>query len=177
MTPWQLAAKSEHSQQRALFAWANCAALFGFGPSWVAETYSAKTRQEALDAFNIAGNVTGFHGATAPVPALKLLFAVHNQGHGDAIRGARAKAEGVKAGVPDVMLPVSRHTGVAGYHGLFIELKRPGAPDVTKGAVRANQLDWIEELKHQGYAATVAVGWIEAAKVIERYTTGKPIDG
>ena len=41
-------------------------------------------------------------------PELGLLFAVPNGGRRDAVTGARLKAEGVKAGVPDVWLPVAR---------------------------------------------------------------------
>ncbi|MFO4987381.1 hypothetical protein RCK87_26925, partial [Salmonella enterica subsp. enterica serovar 1,4,[5],12:i:-] len=58
-------------------------------------------------------------GNAYQIPQLKRLFAIHNQGHGDKIRGNRAKAEGVKKGVPDLMLPVV----IDGYAGLFVELK------------------------------------------------------
>lgn len=159
MTPWELASKSEHSQQRALFAWANCAALYGFAV-----------------ANSPAGYVHLERGVSdwvyAPVPALKLLFAIHNQGHGDRIRGAQAKAEGVKAGVPDIMLPVPRGNNLPhpyAYNGLFIELKRPGAPKVRAGKESKVQTDWIAELRAQGYRAKVCIGWEAAAQVIEDY--------
>src|SRR5262245_64718583 len=55
-----------------------------------------------------------------PIPA-RLCFAIPNGGARDVITAGRLKAEGVRAGVPDVCLPVAR----AGYHGLFLEVKRP----------------------------------------------------
>lgn len=164
MTPWELASKTEHSQQRALFAWANCAALYGFVVAADPRGYSQETR----------GAIAGWP-LPPPAPALRLLFAVHNQGHGDKIRGAMAKAEGVKAGVPDVMLPVSapwfgEHSGPDQRHyGLFIELKRPGSKGVARGRASAQQVDWIGELQQQGYYAATCVGWIEAANVISWY--------
>lgn len=48
-----------------------------------------------------------------------LLFAIPNGGKRDRITAAKMKAEGVLAGVADMMLPLARH----GKYGLFIELK------------------------------------------------------
>ena len=59
---------------------------------------------------------------------LHTCFAIHNQGHGDAIHGLKAQAEGVKSGVPDLCLPVRRaaffNGAFAGHLGLYIELKK-----------------------------------------------------
>ena len=56
---------------------------------------------------------------TSQCPELGLLFAIPNGGHRHPVVAARLKAEGVRAGVPDICLPVARK----GYHGLFVELK------------------------------------------------------
>lgn len=48
------------------------------------------------------------------------LFAIPNGGNRDAITGAMLKAEGVRAGIPDLMLAKPNKF----YFGLFIELKR-----------------------------------------------------
>lgn len=163
MTPWELAAKTEHSQQRALFAWANCAAEFGFYLAQYGDCYSKDKRERW---FKFAGyNID--KPPTEPVPELALLFAIHNQGHGDRIRGAQAKAEGVKAGVPDMMLPIPRplpHPFTGLFHGLFIELKT-----ITKGNYGDIQKQWGNDLMRQGYHVMLCRGWIEAANTIAGY--------
>lgn len=166
MTPWELAKDTEHSQQRALFAWANCAALFGFYAAQYGDCYNKEKRDRAF----ALGNGLGAKGIT--VPELSLFFAIHNQGHGDRIRGAQAKAEGVKAGVPDMFLPVMRvhpepepyrHV-TRPYYGLFIELKK-----TKKGIVSDEQIVWAGLLSKQGYAVSICKGWIEAANCIMGY--------
>lgn len=92
-------------------------------------------------------------------PELGLLFAVPNGGRRDAVTGARLKAEGVKAGVPDVWLPVAR----GGFHGLVIELKA--------GARRASreQAAWMGALAREGYAVSLCYGADEAKGEILNY--------
>jgi hypothetical protein len=50
-------------------------------------------------------------------PDLKWMYHVPNGGHRNKATAARLKAAGVKAGVPDVVLPAPK--GI--YHGLYIE--------------------------------------------------------
>ena len=52
-------------------------------------------------------------------PELNLLYHVPNGGSRNEIEAANLKRQGVKAGVPDLALPVARK----GYHGLYIEMK------------------------------------------------------
>lgn len=92
-------------------------------------------------------------------PELKLMHHIPNGGKRDKKTAKNLKIEGVKAGVPDICLPVSRH----GYHGLYIELKRKG------GKPSVEQKKWIKELEKQGYKAVIKEGWIEAAKEIIDY--------
>jgi len=153
MTPDELAkAGTEHAHQKALFAWANCAALYGFNAADDDRSYDLKLRQQLI-AGAWACNV-------APIPALSRLFAIHNQGHGDAIRGGRARAEGVKSGVPDIMLPIPRGK----WHGLFIELKKP-----KTGVLAPYQREWLNYLDNAGYVTYVAYGWREAANFLKDY--------
>ena len=70
------------------------------------------------------------------------------------------KATGVKAGFPDILLPVSRH----GYHSLAIELKRQKG-----GRVSPEQKAWIEYLKSQGWFVDICHGASEAIERIEWY--------
>lgn len=96
-------------------------------------------------------------------PKLKLLHAIPNGGKRSKSEAARMKAAGVKAGVPDMFLPVAR----GGSHGLYIELKR-----IKGGRVSAEQLAWMEELTREGYTCAVCHGWEEARKVIQTYLKG-----
>ena len=68
-------------------------------------------------------------------PELELLYHVPNGGKRDKATAAVLKRQGVKAGVPDLVLPVAR----CGYHGLYIELKAPG------GSVQKSQKEYIIE--------------------------------
>ena len=92
-------------------------------------------------------------------PDLELLFHVPNGGKRDKREAISLKREGVKAGVPDLVLPVAR----GDYFGLYIELK------VGKNKPKEHQLKWIDQLKEQGYFAAVCYGWIEASEVIKNY--------
>ena len=96
-------------------------------------------------------------------PELRLLHAIPNGGKRSKSEAARMKAAGVKAGVPDMFLPVAR----GGSHGLYIELKR-----IKGGRVSAEQLAWMEELTREGYTCAVCHGWEEARKVIRTYLKG-----
>lgn len=93
------------------------------------------------------------------VPELELLYHVPNGGKRDIKTAIKLKQEGVKAGVPDIVLPVSR----GGYHGLYIELK------VGKNKPTKEQKEWLESLKQEGYYTTWCIGSQEAIKVIEEY--------
>lgn len=87
------------------------------------------------------------------------LFAIPNGGLRAKAVAVKLAKEGVRRGVPDLMLPVAR----GGYHGLFIELKK------EKGRVTAEQKQWIKTLNDNGYLAVVCFGWTEASEVIKQY--------
>lgn len=92
-------------------------------------------------------------------PELRLLFHVPNGGKRGKVEAARLKAAGVKAGVPDVCLPVPR----GGYHGLYIELK------AGKNRPTADQTAWLTGLGQNGYRAAVCCSLDEATREIEAY--------
>lgn len=94
---------------------------------------------------------------------LQLMFAIPNGGKRDMITAARMKAEGVKKGVPDIMLPVARGP----YHGLFIEMK------VGKGRLSPEQESWIERLVAEDYCVHVCYSWTEAKTALENYLDDK----
>jgi len=93
-----------------------------------------------------------------------LIFAIPNGGHRHPAVAAKLKAEGVRAGVPDLLLPVARQ----GYHGLFLELKvSPNKPSQA-------QLDWLRNLRSEGYLCHVVWDSVdEAMGLIEWYLEGK----
>ena len=93
-------------------------------------------------------------------PELRLLFHIPNGGSRGKAEAGRFRAMGVKAGVPDLFLPVARGT----WHGLFIEMKRRKG-----GRVSPEQEDWMQALVFQGYAAIVCHGMEEAAREIAHY--------
>ena len=97
-------------------------------------------------------------------PELKLMFHIPNGGKRSKSEAARFKKEGVKAGVPDIFLPVPR----GGYNGLFIELKR-----LSNSRVSTAQNEWVPALREQGYAAEVCKGWVAASALIEKYIKGE----
>lgn len=98
-------------------------------------------------------------------PELRLMFAIPNGGLRSKVTAANLKAEGVKASVPDVFLPVAS----GGWHGLFIEMKKPANGKIPAGRADDGQMTFIHKLQMQGYGACVCVGWKEAAKVILQY--------
>lgn len=92
-------------------------------------------------------------------PELKLLYHIPNGGKRDKGTAIKLHRQGVKAGVPDLHLPVAR----GGYNGLYIELK------VGKNKTTDKQKEWIAELNKQGYLAIVCYGWEEAATQLVNY--------
>lgn len=97
--------------------------------------------------------------AEAGKPELRLLFAVPNGGDRNTIVAAKMKAEGVRPGVPDYLMPVPR----GGYIGLAIELKS------LTGYASREQKAWIEALREQGWRAEVCRGWEAAWRVVNDY--------
>ncbi len=95
----------------------------------------------------------------AAYPELALLFAVPNGGYRPMATAAQLKAEGVRAGVPDVCLPVARGR----FHSLWIEMKRK--PNTTSDAQRS----WLDALRRYGHCAVVCWSANEAINSILSY--------
>ena len=90
------------------------------------------------------------------------LFAIPNGGARDAVTGALMKAEGVRAGAPDLMLAVPWGP----YHdnsGLFIEMK------ANKNKPTSQQLAFIAYLESAGYKCAVHWSAISAIEEIKAY--------
>lgn len=95
----------------------------------------------------------------ADFPELKLLFHIPNGGSRNRLEAQNLKAQGVKAGVPDLFLPVP----MGKFHGLFIEMK------FGKNKTTEKQDWWLEELKAQGYETDICYGADEAMDTIAGY--------
>ena len=101
--------------------------------------------------------------AAQTIPVLDLLYAIPNGGARSAVVGARLKAEGVKAGMQDVCLPVPR----SHWASLYVELK------TKDGKVSKEQLDKMAALERAGNLVAVCRGWLEARKTILEYLEAK----
>lgn len=99
----------------------------------------------------------------ADLPELKLLYHVPNERRCTPQQGRQLKLMGVRAGVPDLCLPVARGE----FHGMFLEMKTAG------GRVSENQKQWLENLTAQGYFCRVCYSWAEAVTALETYLTGE----
>ena len=97
------------------------------------------------------------------------LFASPNGGKRNPIEAARMNGLGVKKGISDLMLPLSR----LGYHGLWIEMKKAietfRSPSAARDAISDAQDMWILKMRHAGYAAAACFGWDEARRLICGY--------
>lgn len=112
--------------------------------------------QEAVEQINLMKWTEYMSGR---YPEIRLLFHVPNGGSRNRIEAANLKKQGVKAGVPDLFLPVAR----GGHFGLFIEMK------FGKNRTTAQQKEWIKELRDQGYRCEVCYGWEAASEVLTDY--------
>ena len=93
-------------------------------------------------------------------PQLELMFAIPNGGSRNLIEARHLKEQGVKAGVPDICLPVPNLK----YTALYIELKRKKG-----GRVSEEQRGWIAALNRVGCRAVVCKGFDEARDEILNY--------
>ena len=108
-------------------------------------------------------------------PLFERVFAVPNGGYRSDDPGAPAKRaklvrEGMSAGVLDIFVDVPwEFCELEGdkdytlYHGLRIEMKRPG------GSLSPAQSDWIAYYKANGYRAEVCFSWESAWNLICEY--------
>jgi len=99
--------------------------------------------------------------------AAALAYHVPNGGHRVKAVAAKLKAQGVKAGVSDIVLPMAR----GGFFGLYIEFKA-AAPH--SAVVSETQRAFLHDVQQQGYKGVVCRGMDEAMKVFEAYLASAP---
>lgn len=99
-------------------------------------------------------------------PALKLLHHIPNGGSRNKAEAVKLKQMGVRAGVPDLHLPVPR--GV--YCGLYIEMK------YDRGRVERSQKEFLQAAAEAGNFCVVCYGADMAIRVLEEYMQLQKID-
>lgn len=144
ITPEQYAkGGSEHSEQVAVFIWANDQALAGFYPDELNSMFAIPNgglrNKATAGRLKAEGAKKGVVDIFLPTPRMNF--------QGDHLRGW--------------------------YHGLFVEMKPKRVANVRNtdpefGAT-PEQREFITTVKRRGYAATVCHGWIEATDVIASY--------
>ena len=92
-------------------------------------------------------------------PELRLLYATPNQGVRSQSERASRQREGMKAGVPDLCLPVPRGQ----FGSLYIELK------TRKGKTSLPQKEYLKLLTKFGNLAVVCFSSSDAIKIITQY--------
>lgn len=117
---------------------------------------SQQEYEEQKKLFIMAGQAAVKH------PELRLLNGSLNGVRLNIGQAMKAKKAGMKAGYPDVFLPVSRQ----GHAGLYIEMKIKGnSPSVE-------QKWWLRRLKEEGYCCCICYSASEAWDAIKTYLQG-----
>ena len=93
------------------------------------------------------------------IPALKNMLAIPNGGKRNVVVAMKLKAEGVKSGVPDILMAYPS----CGFHGMFIEMK------AGKNKTSPAQNEWIARLEKAGYLCVICYSFEEAKREILAY--------
>lgn len=99
-------------------------------------------------------------------PCLMWLHHVPNGGKRDSREAQILKQSGVTPGILDLALDVAK----GGYHGLRLELKKPGGKCPKPSA---EQAEYISFLKEQGYATIVSNSFDELKTFLIDYLEGR----
>lgn len=91
--------------------------------------------------------------------ALATLFAVPNGARTAISVAGRLKREGMRAGIPDLVLPVP----AGGYAGLLVEMK------TATGATSADQRAWHKALEALGHKVVISRSIDHACQVLREY--------
>ena len=94
--------------------------------------------------------------------AYPVTYHVPNGGQRNKKTGSDLKAQGVKAGVSDLVVMEAR----GGLHGLYLEFK---ATPPRHSAIASTQRDWLALADDRGYGAVLARGLEEARAVLRAY--------
>ena len=93
-----------------------------------------------------------------------LWTATANGGKRDKRTAAALKAQGLKPGVPDVLIFTPPPSGIG--RGMALELKRDSGQGKQRGRLSPHQRIWLEELRALGWRAEVAYGYDHALEIL-----------
>jgi hypothetical protein len=91
-------------------------------------------------------------------------FSIPNDGQRSICAALWHRAQGLRAGVPDVFIPIPS----INYHGLWIEFKRDSGSRVSIA-----QMEWIRQLQDCCYCVRVCRSVDEAINVVTAYMEGR----
>ena len=91
-------------------------------------------------------------------------YHVPNGGQRNKKTAADLKAQGVRAGVSDLVVASAR----GGWHGLYLEFKAAPPHDA---ALAGSQREWLARMEERGYLAVLAKGVEEAKAVLMVYAS------
>lgn len=97
------------------------------------------------------------------------IFHIPNGGARNATEAALLKAEGVRAGVSDLFIPLPimrRPLEVGECHGLWLEMKKTGS---TASSLSPKQREWRDRMHALGYVWEMAAGPNQAVDVLSAY--------
>jgi rhodanese-related sulfurtransferase len=103
-------------------------------------------------------------------PRYSSIIAIPNGGKRSKATAARMKAAGVKAGVSDIFVAVA----MGGYHGMWLEMKKPLVKGEAKPKTSPEQKAWIVSQLENDYMCGVCYGWEEARDAIISYMGVEP---
>lgn len=128
------------------------------------EAKKEKTRRRDLEAIEQQRVVAWARQNEEKYPALHWLHASANGSQRDSFTAYLLKLEGVLAGVPDLFLPLP----VAGYHGLYIEMKS----SITGGTPSTNQIKFMNFAASVGYCVALSYDAEPAKRLLRWYVKG-----
>ena len=100
-------------------------------------------------------------------PELRWMFAIPNGGYRTKATAGKMAAEGLKAGIADVFVPIPSKA----YHGLFIEMK------FGRNKLTELQQEFFEYATQQGYLCKVAYSADEAIQILSEYLGKDVLNG
>lgn len=142
--------------------------------AYLRRTYRAATPNADLEHAEQASLVSWFK-TLAHRDLAKMLVNIPNGARRTRWEAARAKAEGLTAGAPDLFLFVARGR----WHGLAIEMKwqteewTKGKPHTERSYQSPDQREWQRIAEGQGYRYEVVRTAEQGRKLIEEYLNTK----